>query len=658
MGRKRSQKEVRERAAKRRRDADAALETGIFQNDVSDLDDNMPTKRSWEDEEQDYELIPRILKGTDSEAIEGLPIKINGKVERNMIKIEGKKLKDNKEDVEEDVEKGTGNSDNDSSSSEDEQEEPDTEEKILELKELIAELVEKIMEEPEENTSALTRLRKMVGSKNPNTSKFSMLALVTVFKSIIPGYRIRPLTEVEKREKVSKEVAKLRNFEQNLVMNYKLYIDIIGELARTPNSDTPLKINLGNLASTAAIELVSRFSHFNFNSEILTIIIRRISKPNPSVDPTYHKAIKALEELMSKDDEGSVSVEIVRILSKTLKTRNYNVDESVLNILLSLEILHDYDSNTREEGSTKLKLKKKDRVHLSKNERKRRKEMKEIEEEMRKAEQAVSAEERERNQADILKLVLALYLNILRANVTHLVGAVLEGLSKFGHMANFDLLGDFLEVMKELIADAELDDLSPAEVRKVLLCIVTAFSLVTNHTHMRISVDLSAFVDALYALLPYLSLDPDVEFSHKSLRLTDPLNAELVKPSVNVSTKAELLLKALDHIFFRTKSGTKQRASAFTKRIYMAMLHTPEKTSIALLKFLEKLSTRYPEIRGLYSTDDRIGNGDFYMDASLPARSNPEAAVIWETATLLKHYSPIVSKGGRSLFYGSRESRQ
>ncbi|QEU60719.1 Noc3 [Kluyveromyces lactis] len=662
MGRKRSQKEIQERLAKRRKDADALLETGLFQTEDVEVDDRMPSKSSWDDDEQDYELKPRTLKGQDDEdAVEGLPIKRNGKVERNMIKSQRNDVRKSKEDEADnesnDEEENSKDGAASSGEEEDDNEVPDTEETIIELKETIAELVERIMEEAEENTAALTRLRKMAGSKNPNTAKFSILALVTVFKSIIPGYRIRPLTELEKKEKVTKEVARLRNFEENLVLNYKAYVDLLARLSRTPNNDTPINVNLGNIATNAAIELTSSSMHFNFRSELLTILIRRISKPNPSIDPFYHKAIKTIEGILNEDEEGNVSVEVIRLLSKVLKTRNYNVDESVINVLLSLDVLHDYDPNTKTEEEFKMKLRKKDRVHLSKKEKKARKERKLIEEEMRAAEQAVSAEERERNQAEILKLTLALYLNILRSDITKLVGSVLEGLAKFGHMANFDLLGDFLVVMKELIANAELDNLSSSEVRKVLLCIVTAFSLVSNHTHMKLSMDLSSFVDALFTVLPYLSFDADIEFSHKSLRLADPLNNELVKPSVNVSTKAELLLKALDHVFFRSKSGTKQRAAAFTKRIYMALLHTPEKTSIALLKFLDKLTTKYPEVLGLYSTDDRIGNGEFRIDTDLPSRSNAEAATIWENSLLVKHYSPSVVKGVRSLFHKSQEHK-
>ncbi|AMD22766.1 HHL004Wp [Eremothecium sinecaudum] len=654
--RKRSQKSIQDRTAKRRKEEDALLQNGLFHKDVSEFDigDEMPSlsSKTWENEEQDYELKPRNMKNDEKDFVEGLPIKVNGKVERKVreVKRPAKPEEDSSSEEEEEDQKDEDSEDVESSHDY----HFDTEEKIIEMKELIAELVANITEEPEEHTAALSRLRKMALSKNSNTSKFSILALVTVWKSIIPGYKIRPLSEIEKKEKVSKEVAKLRAFEQNLVLNYKHYVDHIGKLARAANNQSPIEVSLGNVAATAATELAENFPQFNFRSDVLLIIIRRVCKPNPKNDPIFLKAVKVLETLLNDDDEGNVSLEVIRLLSRTLKSRKYNVDESVLNVLLNLDILNDYNPNTATDEPARIKIKKKNRVHLSKKERKARKEMKIIGEEMRKAEQAVSAEERERNQAEILKSLLALYLNILKSNEPRLIGSVLEGLSKFGHMANLDLLGDFLTVMKEMIADANIDQLSSDEVRKILLCIVTAFSLVSSHNHMKVHIDLSSFVNVLYAILPYVALDADIEFSYKTLRLADPLNNELVKPSVNVSTKAELLLKSLDHVFFRSRSGTNQRATAFTKRLYMTMQNTPEKTSIAILKFLDKLMSKYPEIGGMYSTEDVIGNGNFYMEADDPARSNPEAATIWESALLSKHYCPTVVKGVRALITRSK----
>lgn len=660
---KRNQKAIQDRAAKRRKQEDAQLLNGGFQEATELLDDEVlnvdidarQRGSSWENEEQDYEMRPRKLQDYGEDMVEGLPIKINGKIERKMHKKQSNTTEENDNGaIEEELDRSSDASGQavsaDEKQEEEFDEEPDTEERIIELKEEIAELVEKIIEEPEENTAALTRLCKMAESKNPNTSKFSMLALVPVFKSIIPGYRIRPLTELEKKERVSKEVTRLRNFEQTLVVNYRKYIENLKNLSRVPNGEKPIKVSLGVLATQAANELASTVAHFNFRDEVFTILVRRVCKPNLTVDPVSTQSIKTLEILLNDDDEGNVSLSIIRILAKTIKVRKYNVDESVLNMLLSLETLQDYDPNTRsDEPNVKVKEKKKDRVHLSKKQRKARKEMKAIEEEMERAEQTVSAEEKEKNQAEILKTMLSLYLNILRIDSPTLVGSVLEGLVKFGGMANLDLLGDFLEVMKELIQNTVDQELTSASVRKLLLCIVSAFSLVSSHTQMKVHTDLSVFVDALYAVLCHVSLDADLELSHKSLRLADPLNNEITKPSVNVSTKAELLLKSLDHVFFRSRSGSKLKALAFTKRLYMCMGNTPEHTTIALLKFLQKLGNRYPEIEGLYSTDDRIGNGVFVMEANNPSRSNPETAVLWENNILRNHYCPTVVKGINSL---------
>ncbi|CCE65860.1 hypothetical protein TPHA_0N00790 [Tetrapisispora phaffii CBS 4417] len=667
---KRTKFAIQERTAKRRKEEDNILEHGSFFNgeyhSLSDDGEHDSVKDRWDDEEQDYELAPRKLNGYDErDMVEGLPIKVDGKVERRLHQSRTvKKVKEDESEseIEEDQKDEFDNINDSDYKKEEEEEEYDTEEKIILLQEEIAELVSKVMEEPEENVAALKRLYTMTTSKNPNTCKFSMLALVTVFNSIIPGYRIRPLTETEKKEKVTKDVAKLRNFEQNLVIIYKRYLENLEQLAKIPNnSDSFIKTNLGNLAISALNNLISTASNFNFRAHFLTILIRRICKPNLKNDPMAVETIKNLESLLDDDTEGNISLDVVRIFSKTIKVRKYNIEESALNILLSLDVLQDYDPNTKDDDAINqnyTKLKKKDRVHLSKKQRKARKELKQIEEEMRKAEETVSAEEREKNQAEILKLVLAMYLNILREASHTLVGSVLEGLAKFGNMANFDLLGDFLEVMKELISDLLAEDLSPPSLRKILLCIVSAFSLIRNHNQMKISMDLSKFIDALYTILPILSMDSDIELSYKSLRLSDPLNNEILKPTVNVSTKAELLLRALDHVFFKSRSGTRQRAAAFTKRVYMCLLHTPERTSIALLKFIDKLMNKYPDIAGLYSTEDRIGNGKFYMEMNSLSRSNPEAATIWENTLLTKHFNPSVVKGVRSIAKRSVEANK
>jgi hypothetical protein len=51
-----------------------------------------------------------------------------------------------------------------------------------------------------------------------------MLSQLAVFKDIIPGYRIRSLTDKEKAEKVSQMVARTREWEQGLIGVYQSYL--------------------------------------------------------------------------------------------------------------------------------------------------------------------------------------------------------------------------------------------------------------------------------------------------------------------------------------------------------------------------------------------------------------------------------------------------
>ena len=57
--------------------------------------------------------------------------------------------------------------------------------------------------------------------------KLAFLSQLAVFKDILPGYRIRELTEKEKAEKVSQLVAGTREWEQGLVSVYPAYLRLL-----------------------------------------------------------------------------------------------------------------------------------------------------------------------------------------------------------------------------------------------------------------------------------------------------------------------------------------------------------------------------------------------------------------------------------------------
>lgn len=96
----------------------------------------------------------------------------------------------------------------------------------------------------------------------------------------------------------------------------------------------------------------------------------------------------------------------------------------------------------------------------------------------------------------------------------------------------------------------------------------------------------------------------------------------------------------------------------------MLTLQTPEKTSLATLKFVGKLVSRYDEgIKGLWNTEERIsGEGNYVLgierlnkDVDIE-RSNSGAATLWENVLLDKHYANLVKDGSRSLMKNSKPS--
>lgn len=697
---KRKQEATEAKRKKARQQKDAQLASGLFNADVQDRND-------WDNAEQDYEMVPRTVTAS-APVVEGLPIKrADGKIERVVRELkpseeEEKRLAAVEKESEEVPEEEPLQAE---APKEDEDAHLSPRERLVKIKERVADYASRLIEDPEENMACLTRLRKMCESENVVECQLALMALIPVFKSLAPSYRIRPLSETEKREKVTKEVARLREFEQALVTNYIAYVKLLGKMAKVSrmNSANNKSVNeddvkKGQLAAKAACELcLSSLRHFNMREDLFSIVARRLNrKPSdPSDYEIFTKCLRVLETLVKEDEQnGDITSDVVRILCKSIRDKQFRVDESVVNIFLSLALLDDYDPNSNKDVP-KPKLKKKDRVHLSKKERKARKERKEIDEEMRKAEQAITAEEREKHQALVLRLLLKLYLEILRAgshgvdagkdDAALLMAAVLEGLARYGQMANFDLLGDFLEVLREIMTDimsehslAVPQDIADDEtggnfnsrqIRTVLLCVVTSFALVLNHLatgKLPMSVDLVKFVSTLYGVLADMSLDPDLEFSHKSLRLADPLLASQVaeKPSVNVSTESELLLRGLDCVFFRSRNGTVPRATAFTKRLYVSILQTPEKTSLALLKFVGKLTGRFGEsLKGLWNTEERIsGEGSYILGTERTdrevelERSNAGAATLWENVLLENHYCPMVRDGARLLMKNSKSA--
>lgn len=631
--------------------------------------------------EQDYETRPRKGKKAAKESTR-LPIKTaEGLIEQ----VEAPPEEDDAASSELDWASNDGVSD-DEEDKEPEKPTVSLRQQIIEAKEELARIALMLNEDPEENAGAFKTLAQFAQSKNMTIKKLALATQLAVFKDIIPGYRIRPLSEEDMTVKVSKEVKKLRAYEQALVGSYQAYLKDLAKLAQSGKGGKSRDggPSLGSMAIACACTLLTSVPHFNFRGELLKILVGKLS--TRKVDADFIKCRETIEALFRNDDDGTPSLDAVSLLTKMMKARGYRVDESVVNTFLHLRLLSEFSwkasqnhvdkpSKDRDGGLEKGgKQPKGKREFRTKKQRKLMKEQKIIDKEMVQADASVSHEERDRMQSETLKLVFVTYFRILKIRSPHLMGAVLEGLARYAHLINQDFFGDLLEALKDLIGHAEADDGADAEEveaededeatkrnasREALLCIITAFALLegqdAHNAATTLSLDLSFFITHLYRNLFALSLNPDIELSSKSLHLPDP-NAPALSTAdnkVNIQTTTVLLLRSLNSILLPpqgVRAVPPLRIAAFTKQLLTSSLHLPEKSTTALLGLMNRVTkTHEKKISTLWNTEERRGDGVFDGLCQEVEGSNPFAGTVWEGELLRKHYCPAVREGVKGM---------
>ena len=554
---------------------------------------------------------------------------------------------------------------------------------ILQAKENLARLAGLLNEDPEEHAGAFKKLGQVADSEAPvPVQKLVLAAQAAVYKDSIPGYRIRAYKDDDLGNKISKDVRRNRQYEHALVTGYQNYVRHLSSLVKA-KSDSDGVPSLRSVALSCVCSLLLAVPHFNFRTELLTVLTHELSSRQATSD--FLRCIRTLETFFDEDDDGAPSLEAVALLTKMMKAKDYRVREEVLNTFFHLRLLFELSPESskqerRKGGISKLhgrRVKKEKWEHRSKKERKIAKERKAVEKDMEEADATVNYEERERTQSETLKLVFATYFRILRAKVPALTGAVLEGLARYAHLINQDLFGDIIEALKDIAgqaaqsqaADLEGDDTGqdPDDsadaadtsdegarnmTRESLLATQTAFALLSSQEVAKsasgLHLDLSFFSSHTYRSLYSLALDADIELGPKTLHLPDPQKSEEQdnRNKVNVFTPVLLLLRALNSILLTpSQPPPTVTAAAFYKRLLTAVLQLPEKSALAILSLLSRLAEKHGrKIEPLWYSDERKGDGVYRGDSDTVEGTNVMAvgSGVWEAELLRKHYCPKV----------------
>ncbi|KAG2349941.1 nucleolar complex-associated protein 3 [Suillus weaverae] len=544
--------------------------------------------------------------------------------------------------------------------------------RIQGAKDQIASICQEIIAEPENSLGLLRRLHtfsldKITSPSHPEPvlnniviRKLATLSQLAVFKDIIPGYRIRALTDKEKAEKVSQMVARTREWEQGFVLVYQNYL-------RSLETELKAKSELAEVALKCICTLATEVTHFNFRTNLITCIVARLSKK--SWDEASNLCMNTLISIFREDQTGTPSLEAVQLLNRMIKERHFNVHPEVLTCLLHLRLKTELnirasdskvDKNIQSKGKAaarRAKGKPTGQPHLSKKAQKVLKERKEIEREMRDAEAEVDKEERANTHTETLKLLFVLYFRILKhPRPTPLLPAALRGISKFAHLINIDFFKDLMQVLKDLILrdapeENPSDDSEPfgvdatTAIRHRLLCIVTAFELLSGQGEA-LNIDLTDFVNHLYAIILPVSISMQVDAPPPSAFVSKFGTSK--PPSI-----ADMLFRALNIVFSPRSSGNTAihwRSAAFGKRLLIASLNWPPSSALRALEFVESLVAKDPKLEALLSTEDRRVDGIYLPDVDDPQLCHPFGTSFWELSLLQQHhYDSRVRDAARSL---------
>ncbi|KAJ3380299.1 Nucleolar complex protein 3 [Lobulomyces angularis] len=505
----------------------------------------------------------------------------------------------------------------------------------LEKQERLAEIASIISSDPEKNINLLKTLREFTKDNSNTIKKFAYITQLAVYKDIIPGYRIRQLSAKESTIAVSKEVKILRQYEESLLSNYQAYLQSIDKCIAENTKKNSKKENykvdesLLIVAVRCLTELLQSVSHFNFRINILMAIVDRMSLKTPPEVSIL--CCNSISNLFDNDITGESSLEAVKLISKMLKQKNFNVTDEVLKTFLHLRLqseLHVEKNTEAEKQDKKTKNKnfnkKKKSPHISNSIRKVMKDYKEIEDEMKEAEAVVNKDEKKKLHLETLKLVFVTYFRILKhAKFSPLLPAVLEGLARFAHLISVDFFEDLLNVLKS-ISKQQLDDYLSNEVvvakdktfydaRSAFHSIVASFQLLSGQGES-LNIDLKDFCEALYVqLLRLPCIAGESIIQKKNVEDNNELEYKKIK---NRKSALDLAIQGMELIFLKRKEVSADRICAF----------------------------KYPKLKNLLDVDETLGRGVFRPDLKNPELCNPFSTSLWELSLLMNHYDPVVKK--------------
>ncbi|KAK6108061.1 Nucleolar complex-associated family protein [Brugia pahangi] len=441
--------------------------------------------------------------------------------------------------------------------------------------------------------------------------KLATVSLAEVFIDIIPGYVIRPRTDEEMSQKLSKETKKLYDFEQTLLRYYLKYLQHLEsyatKLLKQPNSDHQLPI----VCLKCLSRILLNAPHFNYSSNIINFIVRICtSNSKDAID----LCCSTLSDLFQNDLNFRISSTAAKYIASIVNQKKGNVPPALIATFLELKVK---EVNKGEKNQGKEKLLNKKRL-LNKEKKKKSKErfvkqLKKLQADLKEVEAAESISTKLSFATETMNHVFATYFRVIkRLPTTKLLEPVLEGLAKFAHLINIEFFDDMIAALSSLINQQHL------RLVDSLRCIYTSFVMLSGEG-IALNIDPSRFYWSMYRLLPSIAFEKHQDGLVNTLSLT---------------------LRTLDlMINCRRKQVPACRVAAYIKRLLALAFFMPSSGAASILLCIRSFFIAYPKLDCMVEDTD----GCSYIESFKPELDDPDccgglsSSIIAEINTLAKH---------------------
>jgi nucleolar complex protein 3 len=451
----------------------------------------------------------------------------------------------------------------------------------------------------------LSRTHK--NGNDEHVATLAVMSLLAIFKDILPSYRIRMQTDIEREGKISKETKALWDYERALLTNYQQYLQVLEKAwekdQQQQQQQFPSRLAIACVLSLC--ELLKSAYHFNFRSNILSIVVRQMN--HRSCDQVSDACCQAVGYVFEKDLQGEVAMETARLVAKLVKDYRGVLRPGVVRTFVKLPLRVHVDEAEAAKLASAANAKK----------RKKDKELADIESELKESSGTVDKIILARCQSETLQSVILTYFRILKSSDSKtrqdLLPVALEGLAKFAHLVNIDTVVDLLDILKQLLL--QVDSL-PLEAS--LNCVLTAFQTLQGPGR-EMQIDQKEYITPLYSQMARVGTE---ESSRRN---------------------TQILLQCLSLAFIKRREYSTVRVAAFLKQMFTVAMHAPVYTSVPLIALARQILQRYPTAQQLLESEsDVITSGQYTPDVADPEHSNPFSTSAWELSCMKFHIHPLV----------------